>query len=146
MLWIHYFEEGRIANTMVDSIYEEGFAKRHFERIAMLSHGEAAMRLIRAVRELNREQHVSLSTLALFAEPDRQAMFVREGDEAVCIGPATFVDKRDGRSKSSYLDSTRIEQALLTARADAVWVGWGPLAEAAWFADICERLDMVFIG
>lgn len=130
----------------VDRINEGSFTKRHFERIAIISHSEAAMRLICAVRELNREQHLSLSTLALFVEPDRQAMFVREADDAVCIGPATFVDKRDGQSKSTYLDRERMAQALLTAGAGAVWVGWGPLAEVAWVADVCERLNIVFVG
>jgi biotin carboxylase len=119
---------------------------RPFERIAIVDRGEAAMRLIRAVRELNHEQSMSLSTVALFTEPDRRAMFVREAGDAVCIGPATFIDQRDQGQKSSYHDSGRIEQALVKARADAAWVGWGLLAEEPWFADLCSRLGMVFIG
>ena len=43
----------------------------HFERIAIVNHGEAAIRLIQAIRELNRERQLSLSTVALFTEPDR---------------------------------------------------------------------------
>ena len=117
-----------------------------FERIAIVNRGEAAIRLIRAVRELNCEQSLKLSTVALFTEPDRQAMFVREADDAVCIWPAAFVDQRDGRRKSSYLDPDRIEQALIVAQADAAWVGWGLLAEESWFADLCKRLGIVFFG
>ena len=95
---------------------------------------------------MNFEQQLSLSTVALFTESDRQAMFVREADDAVCIGPATFLDQRDGRRKSSYLDLERIEQALIIAHADAAWVGWGLLAEESWFADLCKRLGIVFFG
>lgn len=48
-----------------------------FERIAIVDRGEAAMRVIRAGRELNRGQHMGLSTVAIFTEPDRHALFVR---------------------------------------------------------------------
>ena len=118
----------------------------HFERIAIVNQGEAAIRLIQAIRELNRERQLSLSTVALFTESDRQAMFVREADDAVCIGPPTFLDQRDGQRRSSYLDPERIEQALIIAHADGAWVGWSRLAEEAWFADLCKRLGIVFVG
>ncbi|HEX6557477.1 MAG TPA: carboxyl transferase domain-containing protein [Ktedonobacteraceae bacterium] len=123
------------------------YNKEHrFERIAIVNCGEASLRLIRAVRELNYEQRLNLSTVALFTEPDRKALFVREADDAVCIGPAAFVDQRDGRRKSSYLDPEHIEQALIIAQADAAWVGWGLLAGESWFADLCNRLGIVFLG
>ena len=80
-----------------------------FKRIASVTRGEAAIRLIRAVRELNCEQHLSLSIVALFTEPDRQATFVREADDAIYLGPATFIYQRDGQRKSSYLHRERIE-------------------------------------
>jgi acetyl/propionyl-CoA carboxylase alpha subunit/acetyl-CoA carboxylase carboxyltransferase component len=118
----------------------------HFERIAIVSQGEAAIRLIQAVRELNLERQLNLSTVALFTEPERQAMFVREADDAVCIGPPTFLDPREGRRKSSYLDPERIEQAMTISQVDIAWVGWSPLAQEAWFADLCKRLGIVFVG
>ena len=120
-----------------------------FQRIAIVNRGEPAMRLIHAVRELNREagdDAAPLRTIALFTAPDRRAMFVREADEAVDLGAATFVDERDGERKSSYLDYGRLEQALVAARADAAWVGWGFVAEHAAFAELCQRLGIVFIG
>jgi acetyl/propionyl-CoA carboxylase alpha subunit/acetyl-CoA carboxylase carboxyltransferase component len=124
----------------------DGLMERQFERIAILDRGEAAMRLIRTVNELNRERHLRLSTVALFTEPDRQAMFVRKADDALCIGPATFVDPRDGQLRSSYQNRAWIERALINGRADAAWVSWGILAEEPWFADLCERLAIVFVG
>ena len=50
------------------------------------------------------------------------------------------------RLKSSYVDYGRLERALAAARADAVWVGWGFVAEHAAFADLCRQLGIVFIG
>lgn len=117
-----------------------------YERIAIIDRGEAAIRLIRAIWELNHEQHLNLTTVVLFTEPDRQAIFVREADDALCIGPATFVDPRDEQPKSNYLHRERIEEALLTAHASAVWPGWGIQAREWWLADLCERLGIEFIG
>ncbi len=120
--------------------------RRDFERIAIVNRGEPAMRLIHAVREYNREYNTSIRTIALYTEPDRRAMFVREADEAVNLGSAIFVDEKDGASKNRYLDYKELERALVKSRAEAVWVGWGFVAEHAAFADLCERLGIVFIG
>ena len=120
--------------------------KHPMERIAIISHGVAALRLIRAVRELNREQRLNLTTVALFTEQDHQSMFVREADNAFSIGPAPIVDRRNGQPKDSSQYHKRIEEALLAARASVVWVGWGLQAQEYWLADLCERLGIVFVG
>ena len=117
-----------------------------FERIAIVNRGEPAMRLVHAVREYNLEHGARLRTIALFTEPDRDAMFVREADDAFDLGPATYVDPRDGERKSGYLNYAGLEEALRATRAEAVWVGWGFVAEHAAFVDLCERLGIVFIG
>ncbi len=117
-----------------------------FERVAIVNRGEPAMRLIHAVREINQEHGASIETVALFTEPDRYAMFVREADHAVDLGPATFVDAKDGQRKSKYLDYEALERALVASGAQAAWVGWGFVAEHAAFADLCKRLGIVFVG
>ena len=117
-----------------------------FQRVAIVNRGEAAMRFIHAAREFSQEQHVPLHTIALFTEPDRHAMFVREADEAFCLGPARFADPESHLSKNTYLDYSRLEQALAATRAEAVWVGWGFVAEHAAFADLCRDVGIVFIG
>ena len=117
-----------------------------FERVVIVNRGEAAMRFIHAAREFNQEQGTALRTIALFTEPDRHAMFVREADEAVFLGPAQVLDADTRQPKSSYVDYGRLERALTAARADAVWVGWGFVAEHAEFADVCREMDIVFIG
>jgi acetyl/propionyl-CoA carboxylase alpha subunit/acetyl-CoA carboxylase carboxyltransferase component len=117
-----------------------------FHRIAIVNRGEPAMRLINAVAELNAEGGDRLATIALHTEPDRHAWFVREADEAFCIGPATTFDERVGREMQTYLDHDRLERALVATGADAAWVGWGFVAEHAEFADLCDKLGVVFIG
>ncbi len=84
-----------------------------FQRVAIVNRGEAAMRFIHAVREFNQEHGTALRTIALFTEPDRHAMFVREADEAVCLGPAQVLDSNTQQLKSSYVDYDRIEQGLV---------------------------------
>lgn len=120
--------------------------KLEFQRVAIVNRGEAAMRFIHAAREFSQEHGVPLCTIALFTDPDRHAMFVRDADEAVALGPAQVIDPATRQSKNSYVDYDRLKQALATARAEAVWVGWGFVAEHAAFADLCYEMGIVFIG
>ncbi len=121
---------------------------RPFRRLAIVNRGEPAMRLINAVREWNAEAIGSgrppVRTIAVHTAADGHAMFVRESDEAVLIGPA---DPEEGAFGSSpYLDLAELEQALRGCRAEAVWPGWGFVSERAEFAELCERLGIVFVG
>ncbi|NNC93516.1 MAG: ATP-grasp domain-containing protein, partial [Acidimicrobiia bacterium] len=102
------------------------------------------MRLIHAVREVNAEHGLGLQALAFYTDPDRAAMFVREADEAFPLGPATFVD--DGERKHAYLKYALLEDTLRRSGAEAVWAGWGFVAEHAGFVDLCDRSGIQFIG
>jgi hypothetical protein len=82
------------------------------------------LRLINAVRELNGERGTRIHTIALFTEPERHALFVREADEAVALGEAV-VASADGTTHSADADLDLLERALLEARADAAWAGRG---------------------
>lgn len=117
-----------------------------FRRIAIVNRGEPAMRLIHAVREYNQEHGTALRTIALFTEPDRHSMFVREAGESICIGPAHSADPATKLMRSSYVDYDRLRHALIASKAEAAWVGWGFVAEHAQFADLCRELEIVFIG
>ena len=108
-----------------------------FRRIAVVNRGEAAMRLIHAVRDLNAETGSSIQVVALHTEGERRAMFVREADLAYNLGPA---------SARPYLDLAVLEKALLDTGSDAAWVGWGFVAEDPAFAELCERIGVTFIG
>ena len=120
--------------------------QQKFERIAIVNRGEAAMRFIHAAREFNQEHGTALRTIALFTDPDRHAMFVRHADEAVPLGAPQIADPNTHHLKSCYVDYATLERALRTARAEAVWVGWGFVAEHAQFADLCREMGIVFIG
>ncbi len=120
--------------------------KTDFTRVAIANRGEPAVRFISAVREFNYENGTQLRTLALFTEPDRRAMFVREADEAYDLGPALFLDPRDGSRKSSYLDYERLARAFVETGTEAVWAGWGFVAEHAEFVEMLEKRGLVFIG
>jgi len=106
-------------------------------RIAIVNRGEAAMRLIHAVRELNAQGGAQIETVALFTDGERSAMFVREADSAFPLGPA--VDR-------PYLDLAVLERALIQTGCDAAWVGWGFVAEDPAFAQMCDRIGVRFIG
>src|SRR4051794_40911324 len=119
--------------------------QRPFQRLAIVNRGEAAMRVIHAVRELNDERDTPIAVIALYTDIERHALFVRRADERYCLGPATTTDA-DGRRSSAYLDYAALERALIETRADAAWVGWGFVAEHPAFAELCERLGIVFVG
>jgi acetyl/propionyl-CoA carboxylase alpha subunit/acetyl-CoA carboxylase carboxyltransferase component len=108
-----------------------------FSRVAIVNRGEAAMRLIHAVRELNAEGGAQIETVALHTDGESAAKFVREADAAYALGPA---------SARPYLDHAVLERALLETGADAAWVGWGFVAEDPAFAELCDRLGVTFIG
>jgi acetyl/propionyl-CoA carboxylase alpha subunit/acetyl-CoA carboxylase carboxyltransferase component len=121
--------------------------KKQLSRIAIINRGEAAMRLIWAARELSAEGQ-KLTTIALYTEPDRQSMFVREADEAYCLGGA-YVENPGGgggERRHAYTHLETLERALEQVRADAAWPGWGFVAEQAAFAELCAKLGITFIG
>src|SRR5690348_5672109 len=104
--------------------------RHEFSRLVTVSCGESTVRVIHAVREVNHGRASDPITLiALHTEAERDATFVRQADEAVCIE-----------------DHEGLEHGLAASRADAAWVGWGPLAERPECAELCERLGIVFVG
>ncbi|MGW0054896.1 ATP-binding protein [Nocardia nova] len=108
-----------------------------FSRIAIVNRGEAAMRLIHAVRDLAAATARQIETVALYTDVDRNATFVREADIAYDLGPA---------SARPYLDLKALEKALVATKADAAWVGWGFVAEDPAFAELCDHIGLTFIG
>src|SRR5574337_997411 len=110
-----------------------------FKRIAVVNRGEAAVRLIRAVRELNAEHNYGIVVIALHTEAEQRAMFVRQADEGVTLRPSAT-------AATPYLDHGELSRALTEARADAAWVGWGFVAEQPSFAELCARLGITLIG
>ncbi|WP_216209636.1 ATP-binding protein [Amycolatopsis aidingensis] len=108
-----------------------------FSRVAIVNRGEAAVRLIHAVRELAAEAGTPIETVALYTDADRTATFVREADRAHYLGRA---------ADRPYLDLEVLGKALTDTGADAAWVGWGFVAEDPAFPELCEKLGVTFIG
>ncbi|MGE4271599.1 MAG: acetyl-CoA carboxylase biotin carboxylase subunit [Desulfitobacterium sp.] len=103
-----------------------------FKKILIANRGEIALRIIRACREMD------IETVAVFSEADRDAMHVREADQAICIGPHP--------SAKSYLNIPNIISAAELTGVDAIHPGYGFLSENARFAEICESCGITFIG
>src|SRR5438477_12997950 len=103
-----------------------------FSNVLIANRGEAAVRVIRACRELG------IRTVAVHSEVDRDSLHVRFADESVCIGPAP--------SAQSYLNIPAIISAAELFNVDAIHPGYGFLAESAYFAEICEACNIKFIG
>ncbi|WP_179796068.1 carboxyl transferase domain-containing protein [Actinomycetospora corticicola] len=120
---------------------DEGTTLRAVRRIAIVNRGEAAVRLIHAVRDINAERRGTdaepIRTIALATDAEPAAMFVREADEVYALGAA---------ADRPYLDHDRLVDALRATDADAVWVGWGFVAEDSGFAQRCADLGITFIG
>ena len=101
-------------------------------RILIANRGEIALRIIRACKEL------SIEAVVVHSEADRDALYVRLADDAICIGPA--------QSSKSYLNIPAIISAAEIADVEAIHPGYGFLAENSHFAEICESCNIKFIG
>jgi acetyl/propionyl-CoA carboxylase alpha subunit len=111
----------------------------------VLNRGEPARRCLRAIGELREEEGSDLVGIALFTDPDQRSPYVREADEALSLGPA-LRRAEGGDMRPAYLDHDRVMAALRAVRADAVWPGWGFLAEDPSFVDRLEAAGLTFLG
>ncbi len=103
-----------------------------FTKILIANRGEIALRVIRAAEEL------AVGSVAIYAENDREAKYVKRAGDAYNLG--------GGPPSANYLNIEKIIDVAKRAGAEAVHPGYGFLAENAKFASACETAGIVFIG
>tara|TARA_B100000214_G_scaffold127252_1_gene90494 strand:+ start:907 stop:2253 length:1347 start_codon:yes stop_codon:yes gene_type:complete len=101
-------------------------------KVLIANRGEIALRALRACRELG------IKTVSVYSEVDRDLKHLRFSDETVCIGAAAPID--------SYLNIPSILSAAELTEVDAIYPGYGFLAENPDFADQCNKSGFKFIG
>ncbi|AGH86772.1 MULTISPECIES: acetyl-CoA carboxylase biotin carboxylase subunit [Ralstonia solanacearum species complex] len=103
-----------------------------FDTVLIANRGEIALRIQRACRGLG------LRTVAVYSEADRDAVYVRQADQALCIGPAS--------PTSSYLNQAALLAAARVSGAQAIHPGYGFLSENAGFVARVTDAGLTFIG
>jgi acetyl/propionyl-CoA carboxylase alpha subunit/acetyl-CoA carboxylase carboxyltransferase component len=114
-------------------------ALREIRRVAIANRGEAAMRCIRGIKSLRAQENSSLLAIALYTDSERDAPFVRHADVAHPLASSA-------PGLNPYLDHEILIDALRATEADAVWPGWGFVAEDPDFADRVRAEGLCFIG
>jgi propionyl-CoA carboxylase alpha chain len=101
-------------------------------KLLVANRGEIAARVLRTARAMG------IATVAVFSDPDRDAPFVAQADEAVPLGGAAPAE--------SYLRAEAILDAAERTGADAVHPGYGFLAERPELAAGCGKRGLAFVG
>ena len=101
------------------------------QKILIANRGEIAVRIIRACAE------VGITSVAIYADPDRHALHVKKADESYNIGPD---------SVAGYLNAHRIVNLAVATGCDALHPGYGFLSENPLLAEICQRRGVRYIG
>ena len=101
-------------------------------RLLIANRGEIARRIIRTAHEMG------IGTVAVYADGDATAPFVKEADTAIALGGSTSLE--------TYLDIDKVIDACQRSGADAVHPGYGFLSENTTFAEAVVAAGMRWVG
>jgi pyruvate carboxylase subunit A len=101
-------------------------------KVLIANRGEIAIRIMRACKELD------ISTVAVYSDADKSALFVKYADEKYNIGP--------GPAIQSYLNKEKIIDIALESNSEGIHPGYGFMAENSKFAELCHKNGIEFIG
>ncbi len=103
-----------------------------FKKILVANRSEIALRAVRECREMG------IGSVAVYSDADAEALFVKHADEAYPLG--------DPEPAASYLNGEKILDIARQSGADAIYPGYGFLAENPKFVEECEARGIEFIG
>ncbi|QBO35156.1 acetyl-CoA carboxylase biotin carboxylase subunit [Periweissella cryptocerci] len=103
-----------------------------FKKVLVANRGDIAARMMRVLREMG------IASVAIYSSADAQSLHVQLADEAICVGGPKATD--------SYLNMQNILSAAVITGAEAIYPGYGFLAENSMFAQMVADLNLVFIG
>ena len=105
---------------------------KRINKVLVANRGEIAVRIIKTLRKLH------ITSVAIFADNDANALYRRMADEAYPLG--------NGMLKDTYLNVRKIIDAALDSGADAIHPGYGFLSESPELVEACQANNLIFIG
>ena len=106
---------------------------KKFKKVMVANRGEIAIRIFRALNELD------ITTVAIYSKEDKYALFRTKADESYQLDP-------EKGPVDAYLDIDRIIKIAKAKNVDAIHPGYGFLSENPLFVDACEKNGITFIG
>lgn len=103
-----------------------------FKKVLVANRGEIAVRIIKALKEMD------IKTVAVCSTADKNSLHTKIADQCICIGPPDSIN--------SYLNTYKIISSANLTEADTIHPGIGFLAENGSFSKLCRECNLNFIG
>jgi len=105
---------------------------KNISRILIANRGEIAVRIIKTCKRLG------ITSVLAVSDADKESLAAQMADRSVCVGSSA--------ARDSYLKVDSLVAAALGTKADAIHPGYGFLSETPELAEMCEKVDLTFIG